>query len=1085
MSKPSLGSDEYYSNSDIQILHEIVKAAQYLLDTLSPSECIPTSALFRAYDEILPAHGIDPDDDHHFSRILFRIGGERGDEPLIKKFEIVLDRMGIQIIFDDVTGAVTTEYPLRARRQSLTTVPEEQTHQIQAEESSYENGTAQTTASPQIPEISHSSPDVTQEFAAAKPVGDAPARPPYEMPRTATWLMEARRQMRDLGIDNDDADETSGNSKESKHDQEQEEIGDKEAGYENVEDPYEPTVPVHINNDNRPKTSHMQKTPSVIATQYAPTSRRITHYSPSEHTTIGCDPVFEHVAARAIPAPSPTQTTQPSHVLRRLDANLDEMEARAQLAYDFYLVTNATRLFRWWRDKAKSWPATEDYYEAMAMTEQRRCTMQITIMQWQDQAFFLKKQRIEEAKAAQKQQEYVKIERVATRAGQIYQITNNFVIWLAHSKVEAERIAVARRHILRKRHFDGWKKLTLGYLAMSHRFVLTINFKRWAEFSHETARKESKADVLCSSRVANMTLREWKREYRERLAEEHQNSNIRRRVMGQWLEVTESNMAYESRLEHKYQIAIARNIISAWHGLSDLRLKRLNRGSHLMAYYQASSFFRIWGAIDVEADLQRTYDGKLTMDALRDWNLEAKCCWMQNSSRHKLRSVAFRDWNLLQRMTAFQRRRDQNLKEALFSSLLSCTRILTDMNSKSSMTKAARQASHTVLETHLYNWAAVSCTLSRTEARVSRREAIDTMSDCLLQWKQASRCQPEMRRWSNRGEYFLTTSCYFLSWVERSKEVRKERLAAAFTKGRALQKERLVQRCWKLWGESSQRGNAQTHRCKVAQRRHNRYLVSRSLETWLSACFWLGEIEESVEVNGAEKMFSSMLSLWLDQADVRNNNDSTSWAIWAHQVVTEAWEYWDLAVEAVEEKQANAPRREKKRISKLVHQEFLAWLETANKNMTSSLATNEQHLWVHTPAPQPMSSTAPNSIARFSTRSQPVVSHAASRPTSELHEIMANTPTRRMGLARSVAALSSTTPSMALSTPYERELRAIYHGGGHGEQEPRATGPGLYTQSAGLLPVQSQPLRIALFQSRRPTRALGDLDEELLEEDGT
>ncbi|KAL5596501.1 uncharacterized protein BROUX77_007185 [Berkeleyomyces rouxiae] len=1075
MAKPLLGPEDYYSNSDIQILHEIVKAAQFLLDTLPETECIPTSALFRAYDDILPRHGIDPDDDHHFSRILFRIGGERGSQPLIRKFEVVLDRMGIQIVFDDVTGAVTTEYPLRNRRQSLTTVPEEPTDQIQAEESSYENGSAQTAASPQIPEISHSSPDDTHEFATPKPVAaTAVTLPPREIPKTATWLMEARRQMRDLGLDDTEANKESDASDE-------ESDAETHGPEEDADDAYEPTVPMLVK--TVPPSGPLPHKPPTATSNRAPgpAPRPAPHYSPIQDTIVSRAPAFEHVATRVVPDPlSPTQTTQPSHVLRRLDANLDEMDARAQLAHDFHVLTEATRLFRWWRDKAKSLPATDEYYEAMAMTEQRRCTIQITMMQWQDHAAYLRQQRIEEAKAAHKQREYNRIERVATRAGQIYLVTNNFAVWLAHAKAEAERIAVARRHILRKRHFDNWKRLTSSYIAMSQAFIMTLNFGKWADIAAEAARNQRKADVLCSSRIANTALREWKREAKERLVDEHRNRNICSRAMKHWLTATAARMTVEDGLEVKYRVAVAEKTMAVWKSWAETKPKQWHRGSHLMAYNQVSDVFGVWRNIDVEAHLQPVYDGNLAADALRDWNLEGKCRWMQGSINHKLRSVAFRDWNLLQRMALFQRQKDQAVKEHAFACLLDHSKAIAEADSQPNILQSARQAGSRILETCLLKWASASTLLSRADAVVSRREAKDMLLDCMSEWKHASRCQPEMRRWSSRGEYFLATSRHFLPWVERSRQVRRERLAAAFTKGRALQKERLVQRCWQLWDAGSQRAKAQTQRCKAARRKRDRYLVTSSLDSWLAACAQLDDIDESVEVDNAQRMFSSALALWLDQADVRNTNDTTSWALWAHQTVTEAWECWDVAMEAVEEKHANAPRREKKRLSRLVHHEFLTWLDAASEARTPPLLWPAQT----PPAAAPVFLAAPNSIAQLSARAQPALAHTAPRPAPALApdfaDVMAHTPTRRTGLARSVAALSSTTPSMALSTPYERELRAIYHGG---ESVSRAASTGMQPAAplaSGLSVAQRQPLRIALFQSRRRAErtALDDLDEE-------
>ena len=62
---------------------------------------LPAAALFKAYDEVLPQHGIDPDSDNHLSRLIFRVGGEQGPGSLIDKFQAILSRMGIVLEFGE------------------------------------------------------------------------------------------------------------------------------------------------------------------------------------------------------------------------------------------------------------------------------------------------------------------------------------------------------------------------------------------------------------------------------------------------------------------------------------------------------------------------------------------------------------------------------------------------------------------------------------------------------------------------------------------------------------------------------------------------------------------------------------------------------------------------------------------------------------------------------------------------------------------------------------------------------------------------------------------------------------------------
>ncbi|KAI1770493.1 hypothetical protein F4818DRAFT_432362 [Hypoxylon cercidicola] len=91
------GTTMEYSDDQIRLLYQIVTRAEAILSELSPSSRLPTLALFRAYDEILPEHGMDPDDDQHISKLVFLIGGVRSTNSLTEKFKILMARMGITL----------------------------------------------------------------------------------------------------------------------------------------------------------------------------------------------------------------------------------------------------------------------------------------------------------------------------------------------------------------------------------------------------------------------------------------------------------------------------------------------------------------------------------------------------------------------------------------------------------------------------------------------------------------------------------------------------------------------------------------------------------------------------------------------------------------------------------------------------------------------------------------------------------------------------------------------------------------------------------------------------------------------------
>ncbi|KAI0112181.1 hypothetical protein GGR51DRAFT_508394 [Nemania sp. FL0031] len=86
-----------YSDDDIKLMYEIVVRGETILaEELTPSSRLPTHALFIAYDEILAEYGLEPND-RHISKLVFMVGGVKGQRSLMDKFKAVMARMNITL----------------------------------------------------------------------------------------------------------------------------------------------------------------------------------------------------------------------------------------------------------------------------------------------------------------------------------------------------------------------------------------------------------------------------------------------------------------------------------------------------------------------------------------------------------------------------------------------------------------------------------------------------------------------------------------------------------------------------------------------------------------------------------------------------------------------------------------------------------------------------------------------------------------------------------------------------------------------------------------------------------------------------
>ncbi|KAI1188985.1 hypothetical protein F5B17DRAFT_393125 [Nemania serpens] len=90
-----------FSDDDIRIIYEIVVRADIILaEELTPSSRLPTHALFLAYDEIIAEYGLDPNE-RHISKLVFMVGGVKGERSLMDKLKVAMARMDIILAIEE------------------------------------------------------------------------------------------------------------------------------------------------------------------------------------------------------------------------------------------------------------------------------------------------------------------------------------------------------------------------------------------------------------------------------------------------------------------------------------------------------------------------------------------------------------------------------------------------------------------------------------------------------------------------------------------------------------------------------------------------------------------------------------------------------------------------------------------------------------------------------------------------------------------------------------------------------------------------------------------------------------------------
>lgn len=99
------GDGDEYSEEELQFVWDTVVRAEAILPKLPPTSRHPTTALFRAYGDLLEERHVEPLNGAKLDVLLFKIGGSHDGNTIAERFQAVLAKMNItvRLDIDDIT----------------------------------------------------------------------------------------------------------------------------------------------------------------------------------------------------------------------------------------------------------------------------------------------------------------------------------------------------------------------------------------------------------------------------------------------------------------------------------------------------------------------------------------------------------------------------------------------------------------------------------------------------------------------------------------------------------------------------------------------------------------------------------------------------------------------------------------------------------------------------------------------------------------------------------------------------------------------------------------------------------------------
>ncbi|KAK4662538.1 hypothetical protein QC763_604320 [Podospora pseudopauciseta] len=526
---------EPYSDEDIELIHEIVALGESIFPTLPERDKLPTEALFRAAEEILPNHGYDPDDPpSHISRLIFKIGGQRSGETLSHKFRTVLEGMGIKLEFvpsspptrpdslrsfplTEEETTVELELGTTPRRQQLpqqrrrrhSSVSRRSDRTVVSDEGTYElpirarsRPRSQSVSFLDKPGRDHSDDESTRPFsrlgrdgrvvhADPRPVLKATTKENIKnwssATREATRNREALRRITNWRRENEQA----GNDElEDAIENAVENQRPKQGG---------PHIPAHFHAHvpikevvNLPRGLGSTRPHATTA------GNGVNKGRPASPSTIAdTEPVYDsprsddiiNGARRVSDSTAPTQDDdrprqQESSALSHGDRSAVDIQAleaklaQLKMAEDEALVKDAFKTWEYYFQIAQD---TNRELLAVAEDVEDRDLKNEVIEAWKEEYWALLEEQAN-IQAFVEHREYTeRMEKRATRVYEIYTVRTTITFWHDFALDERDRTAVARRHLVRKKAFAAWRQQLIEDEAKVTNFILMHALQKWSQ----------------------------------------------------------------------------------------------------------------------------------------------------------------------------------------------------------------------------------------------------------------------------------------------------------------------------------------------------------------------------------------------------------------------------------------------------------------------------------------------------------------------------------------------------------------------------------------------------------------------------
>ncbi|TVY84537.1 hypothetical protein LSUE1_G000613 [Lachnellula suecica] len=1006
-------TEPYYSNEGkyVAILHDIVVLAQALLPTLPERERLPTNALFNAYYETLPRVGIDADHDSRYARVLFKIGGLRGEGTLYEKFEEILSRMGIEIEFGNNDEEEEAYSPLGGSQADV------------------EDATAGTT-SPQDEILESTQHRRRNSESSFWDTGNAVG--PVVRPRRNSFSSIAQVT-----------------PKPAERQQFLQEIQPKQpkaaipvVNPELKEDPQGHIgawLNSHQERPGRRRRGSVSTQSSLRIHRRAPLTtdgRRGHNVNPSAPTSDNYGAVSEDTAVTSA-LDYDTVSTESLEKYSKNQEVHDLMQIKASLLLKDHLNSVIRRQLPLWRQKALQAREHHQILDRIAVKHDSHILLTIVLANWQ--RLWLHNHQVRETKRF-----YAHLERRAAKARDMFVMVKVLQNWSAAAQHQVNRTAAARQYIVKYRIFNAWAEVTAVNDFKVRRHVLNKFLGAWRQRHANVHAANEYAIQRYEDNLVEKTYWQWIRKKMDAKAtawwaegakrrslfnliaryhetwEDHRTAEEARRyrlvwnAWRIWRDTTTKLARQRERANEFDQVRILRKAFSKWTGEARVVPAKIAVQTDVKQRILGDTF-----ALWLHRTRQEMYASevdriKILREAVTTWRYEYRSRRLCAQVDSRLKAGTLYKLMEAQQQALVERRRKERWLRRIMLTWMDKAKIMKEERLHREAVALSYLAQRSQRTTMDY-WVERTQIAREQESMALTLYQPRLLQRTVMQWSERAQHVEKLEGWSRDAEFYFLTTKIIKRWKASTEAAKREKRKLAYTQVRRTVKINLATGILRGWRQQAR--HVLDLQDQAQSVRQNKDVVRGMdiFDQWRAEAAYVAELEPIWRENVLKKHFS----VWKERSNAYQALETEAILTYEEKRETRTFKKWNIAALQVRSQTNYAYDIREKNAKRTFRKMLSYWRQKAAVKRPPKIPDPEE-------PPEELGATV--RAETWSEYGDAAGNDEEAAPSTPIPGYL-STPSKRSERVMAVAARFSTTPRAPLSTPFEKQLRAQYSGG--------------------------------------------------------